>query len=296
MHHMLRAADVGLVPDQVGQASQYWRCRLVDRSIGSVHTGFGLCEMASGGRQNLHVHSHEEGFYLIEGNPTLVFEQGGYSLSPGACGLIPLGTPHAWIGPEQGRARWLDMLAPQPSADGEHTHFIGPVDNYTRRQFDIRNPTNRHFFYVTDDDVRIDALRTASSTIQPAVSASMATALLAFRGVTIKMLVDQRLDAASLTMFMVEYQPGGKIDPHDHPFEETYYLLEGEVDAVADGVPYSLKPGDLFWTGVGSVHAFYNNSDRTVRWLETQSPQPPIRNGFRFARDWEYLKQKLINA
>ncbi len=188
------------------------------------------------------------------------------------------------------------MLAPQPSADGEHTHFIGPVDNYTRRQFDIRNPTNWHLFYVTDDDVRIDALRTASSTIQPAVSASMATALLAFRGVTIKMLVDQRLDAASLTMFMVEYQPGGKIDPHDHPFEETYYLLEGEVDAVADGVPYSLKPGDLFWTGVGSVHAFYNNSDRTVRWLETQSPQPPIRNGFRFARDWEYLKQKLTNA
>ena len=51
MHHMVRAADVGLVPDQVGQASQYWRCTLVDRSIGSVHTGFGLCEMASGGRQ-----------------------------------------------------------------------------------------------------------------------------------------------------------------------------------------------------------------------------------------------------
>ena len=34
MHHMVRAADVGLVPDQVGQASQYWRCALVDRSIG----------------------------------------------------------------------------------------------------------------------------------------------------------------------------------------------------------------------------------------------------------------------
>ena len=295
MHHMARAADVGLVPDQVDQASKYWRCRLVDRSIGSVHTGFGLCEMASGGRQNLHVHSHEEGFYLIEGNPSLVFEQGGYSLSPGACGLIPLGMPHAWIGPEQGRARWLDMLAPQPSADGKHTYFLRTVDHYSHRSFDFRDPTNTHFFHVTDEDTKIKKLKAASGA-PPTVSASMATALMAFGGVAIKMLVDQRLGAASLTMFLVEYEPGGKIDPHDHPFEETYYILEGQVDAVADGVPYSLKPGDLFWTGVGSVHAFYNNSDRTVRWLETQSPQPPVRNGFRFARDWEYLKEKLANA
>lgn len=55
--------------------------------------------------------------------------------------------------------------------------------------------------------------------------------------------------------------------------EESYIILDGEVEAVADGKRYTLREGDVFWTGVGCVHAFYNTSNRTVRWLETQSPR-----------------------
>ena len=124
----------------------------------------------------------------------------------------------------------------------------------------------------------------------------MSTALLAYSGIAVKMLVDQRLDAQLSTMFMVEYQPGGAAHPHDHPIEESYYLLDGEIEAVADGKTYVLGRGDLFWTGVGCVHAFYNRTNRTVRWLETQSPQPPARHSYRFSRDWEYLKRKLARA
>ena len=95
------------------------------------------------------------------------------------------------------------------------------------------------------------------------------------------------------TMFMVEYQPGGVAQPHDHPLEETYVILEGEVEAVADDAHYVLEAGDAFWTGVGCIHAFYNTSDSTVRWLETQAPQPPARHSYRSNRDWDYLKSKL---
>jgi quercetin dioxygenase-like cupin family protein len=94
-------------------------------------------------------------------------------------------------------------------------------------------------------------------------------------------------------MFMVEYQPGGVAQAHDHPFEESYYVLDGEVEAVADGERYVLGAGDLFWTGVGSIHAFYNTSRSTVRWLETQAPQPPSRHSYRFDRDWDYLAERL---
>jgi quercetin dioxygenase-like cupin family protein len=97
-------------------------------------------------------------------------------------------------------------------------------------------------------------------------------------------------------MFMVEYQPGGVAHPHDHPLEESYVVLSGSVEAVADGARYTLRAGDAFWTGVGCVHAFYNTSESTVRWLETQSPQLPPRYGYRFTRDWEYLKEKLAAA
>ena len=97
-------------------------------------------------------------------------------------------------------------------------------------------------------------------------------------------------------MFMVEYQPGGVAHLHDHPLEEAYVILEGEVDAVADDQRYTMRVGDVLWTGVGSIHAFYNTSGGTVRWLETQSPQPPARYSYRFNRDWEYLAEKLAKT
>jgi uncharacterized cupin superfamily protein len=65
------------------------------------------------------------------------------------------------------------------------------------------------------------------------------------------------------------------------------------VEAVADGSRHMLRAGDVFWTGVGCVHAFFNTSDATVRWLETQAPQPPAQHSYRFNRDWEYLEAKL---
>jgi mannose-6-phosphate isomerase-like protein (cupin superfamily) len=94
-------------------------------------------------------------------------------------------------------------------------------------------------------------------------------------------------------MFMVEYQPGGVAHPHDHPLEESYFILEGDIEAVADGRQYMLSAGDVFWTGVGCIHGFRNTSRHRVRWLETQSPQLPSRYGYRFNRDWQYLADKL---
>jgi mannose-6-phosphate isomerase-like protein (cupin superfamily) len=90
-------------------------------------------------------------------------------------------------------------------------------------------------------------------------------------------------------MFMVDYQPGAVAHPHDHPFEEAYYML----DVVADGDRYSLRPGDVFWTGVGCLHAFYEMRGGRARWLETSAPQPPNRRSYRFERDWSYLTERL---
>ena len=46
------------------------RASLVDRSVGSVHTGFGLCALAAGGSLNTHVHSFEE-LWGRDGDPGL---------------------------------------------------------------------------------------------------------------------------------------------------------------------------------------------------------------------------------
>jgi quercetin dioxygenase-like cupin family protein len=270
------------------------RCELVGRAAGSVHMGVGKCVMEPGGRVDRHLHSYEESFFVLDGTPTLVLADRAYSLEPGACGIVPVGVPHAWLGADSGVAQWIDMSAPQPRTDARpaDTFFLDDVD-VEAGKLDIRDPRSRHLFRLGADDMELESLKQGSPVDAPKVSASMATALLAYSGIAVKMLVDQRLDAQLSTMFMVEYQAGGVAQPHDHPFEESYYVLEGEVDVVADDERYTLGAGDFFWTAVGCIHGFHNASGRRVRWLETQAPQPPARHSYRFDRDWAYLEEKL---
>lgn len=295
MHHVLRSEDIQLKPAYEGHSALFTRRSLVDASTGSVHMGLGLCALEAGGRIDTHAHSFEESFYVLEGQPTLVLDGRANALLPGACGLVPVGVPHAWLGSRKGSAKWIDMLAPQPRQGPapDDLFFLGPPTNYELEELDIRDPRSRHLFRMVDDDIELDKLKVGARVDAPTVSASMATALLAYSGIAVKMLVDQRLDAQLHTMFMVQYQAGGAALPHDHPMEESYYILDGEVEAEADGKRYTLRAGDLFWTAVGSVHAFYNLRPGRVRWLETQSPQPPARHSYRFNRDWDYLRQKL---
>jgi mannose-6-phosphate isomerase-like protein (cupin superfamily) len=278
-------------------SSRGYACQpLVDADAGSVHMGVTACQLDADGQVATHVHSFEESFYLLEGKARLRIQGVTVELEVDRCGLIPVGVPHAWLGAGT-TARWIEMAAPLPRTPGSgrppDTFFVEDDvdDDGSAMTVDIRDPRTRHMFRLGGSDMDVDVLKKGSRIDAPTVSASMATALLVYSGIAVKMLVDQRLDAQLSTMFMVEYQPGGIAHLHDHPLEECYVILSGEVEAVADGHEYSLREGDVFWTGVGCVHAFENRTDTTVRWLETQSPQPPARHSYRFNRDWEYLQQ-----
>jgi quercetin dioxygenase-like cupin family protein len=295
MHHFIPAADIRPTTAFPDYSSGYRRFMLSDRDCGAVHSGWGLAELDAGGHVDQHLQSFEKSFYVLEGNPVLVLDNRAYRLSPGACGCIPVGMKQAWLGPERGTARWIDMNSPVPKGVNfaDDTYFLGPPPALEVEELDIRDPSSRHLFRMADDDIKVDALRTGLRKDAPKVSASMATALLVYSGISLKMLVDSRLDAALHTMFMVEYEPNGNAHPHDHPLEEAYFIMHGEVEAWADDKVYLMKPGDFLWAGVGCTHAFYNKSGSTVRWLETQSPQPPARHSYRFARDWEYFAEQL---
>ncbi len=105
-------------------------------------------------------------------------------------------------------------------------------------------------------------------------------------GVAIKMFVDRSFGAIHHSLFLIQYSPGAKIDPHDHTFEESYLIVSGKVRATADGCTYDLGPGDVIWTSVGCIHSFANVGSEPVRWIETQAPLPPAQEIFRFERDW----------
>jgi quercetin dioxygenase-like cupin family protein len=288
-----RRESIDLIPEHETRSEGFTRCALVDGEAGSVHMGLGLSRLEDGGHVDCHVQSCEESFYVLEGEPVLFLEGRAYQLARGACGVIPVGVQHAWRA--DGDALWIDMFAPRPRRHDEKpdTFFVGPAPAAVGTPVDVRDPRTRNFFRLEDWQMDVDSLKTGAPVEQPTVSASMATALLAYSGITVKMLVDKRLDAHLHTMFMVQYRPGGVAQPHDHPFEESYYMLEGEIEVVADGERYTLFPGDVFWTGVGCVHAFYNTSGKRVTWLETSAPGPPDRHSYRFDRDWDYLEERI---
>jgi quercetin dioxygenase-like cupin family protein len=242
------------------------------------------------GHVDTHVHSFETGFYVLEGEPVLYLDGRGVRLKPGACGVVPVGVPHAFRA-EAGL--WIEMMAPRPRPDRSDTFFLGAAPDGPAQEIDVRDPRNRNLFLLGDGQMDLDVLKRGAAVGEPTVSASMATAVLAYSGIAVKMLVDQRLDAQLHTMFMVDYQPGALAHPHDHPFEESYYMLEGEVDVVANGDRYTLRPGDVFWTAAGCVHAFYEVNGGRVRWLETSAPGPPPRHSYRFERDWDYLAARI---
>ena len=291
-HILVRREDVALEPALPGHSSGLTRCLLVGGHNGSVHTGLTLVELVDG-HVDTHLHSFETTFYVLSGEPVLYLDGYGVRLEPGACGAIPVGVAHAWRA--GAAARWIEMASPRPRGPElpPDTFFLGPAPDDEPAELDLRDPRNRNLFLLRDSDMDIDRLKRGSKVDAPTVSASMATAALAYSGITVKMLVDKRLDAQLQTMFMVFYQPGAVAHPHDHPFEESYVMLDGEVDVVADGQRYTLRPGDVFWTGVGCIHAFYETAGNTVLWLETSAPGPPDRHSYRFERDWEYLDGKL---
>jgi quercetin dioxygenase-like cupin family protein len=100
------------------------------------------------------------------------------------------------------------------------------------------------------------------------------------------MLVDRGLGADHLTVFTVDYEVGGAAQSHDHPFEEAYLILAGEVEAEFDGTTRRLRAGDVAFAAVGVSHAFYNDGPERVRWIETQAPQPPARHAYRWDQAW----------
>jgi len=291
-YRLIRSEEIEFVPGLSGHSSGLSRAILIGAETGSTHTGLLLVELEDG-HVDVHVHSFESSFYVLSGEPVLWLDGHGVTLRPDACGAIPVGVPHAWRC--EGNARWIEMASPRPRPSDQppDTFFLGPAPDDPPAELDLRDPRNRNLFHLSAADMDVGKLGRGSSLRAPTVSASMATAALLYSGITVKMLVDKRLDAQLHTMFMVAYQPGAVAHPHDHPFEESYVMLEGEVEVVADGDRYTLRPGDVFWTGVGCIHAFYETAGGSVKWLETSAPGPPDRHSYRFERDWEYLAERL---
>lgn len=292
-HIVAPAAEAEFVvpKEYSGHSDGFSRWTIVDDSkAASVHTGFSVCRLEPGGVVASHVHSFEESVYVLEGEVVCETPGGAVTMRPGDYGLVPVGAQHRWRNAGSAPVRWSEMLAPQPRShhDGD-TFFVPDFEAGEPMAVEVRDPRTRDYGHIDPENMDVDK----QTQDRLAVSASMRTALLVYSGITVKMMVDNDLGAQLSTMFMVQYEPNGFAGAHDHPFEETYQILDGGVDARFDGQEYRLEAGDVALAGVGCVHEFANPGTDRVRWLETTAPGPPPRHSYRFARDWKYLSDKL---
>jgi quercetin dioxygenase-like cupin family protein len=270
---------------------------LVGSAQGAIHTELAVGSLAEGGWLARHVHSFEEALYVLAGE--LVIDIGGavHRLVAGDFALIPIGTWHALVNAGSDTVRWLGVNTPQrlaPDAGRRDTFFHrDPFDPAPLVARAVRPafgaPTTKYVGHYDGTPPQLEALR-VDDPVRERRPVGMDTALLAYSGISVKMLVDRGLGADLLTMFTVDYEAGGAAQAHDHPFEETYFFLDGEIEAELDGTPYVLRAGDVVFAGVGSVHGFWNTGNGRVRWIETQAPQPPPRHSYRWVGPWKKLE------
>jgi quercetin dioxygenase-like cupin family protein len=66
--------------------------------------------------------------------------------------------------------------------------------------------------------------------------------------------------------------PGGGPPPHRHDFEETFVILEGELEATFRGVTQTVRGGETIHIPANAPHMIHNSSDKPVRVLCTCAP------------------------
>jgi len=278
MHYVSRIdeASYKVPPNYAETSAGFRRAGYVERAMGSVHMGVGVCHLGANGSIQSHFHSFEESFYVLEGAIDVQIGAETHSLGSGHFGLIPTGVPHSWRNPGDRPVRWLEMQAPQPRPAGHSvdTFFVGKGGPATSNASDNSSRLIGHF---------------DESNLPRPGGPSQMEGFNPTTGVAIKMFVDRSFGAIHQSLFLIQYAPGAKIDLHDHTFEESYLIVVGRVRAMADGKMYDLGPGDVIWTGVGCIHSFENCGTEPVRWIETQAPLPPAKEVFRFERDWAHF-------
>ena len=274
------------------------RAVLVGPEQGAVHTEMAIGSFQAGGWIARHFHSFEESLYVLDGELLLEIDGTIHRLLKGDFALIPIGMRHTLVNARDEPVRWMSMNTPQrlaPDAGRKDTFFetappdLAALDKVARRP--VFGPTLRWIGHYDGTPPQAEALR-LNEPARGRASAGMDTALIMYSGISVKMLIDRVFGAELLTMFTVDYEPGGSAQQHDHPFEEAYFFLDGECEAELDGTVYTVRAGDVVFAGVGAVHGFYNNGPGRVRWIETQAPQPPARHAYRWVPVWKRFEEE----
>lgn len=89
-----------------------------------------------------------------------------------------------------------------------------------------------------------------------------------------KVFTPRELGGRANVFNVITLQPGDSIGLHKHVDDaEVYYVLQGELRAIDDGVEVVLRVGDAIFTSDGGTHRAENCTDQEVKMLAVVFPR-----------------------
>src|SRR4029453_16989995 len=92
-------------------------------------------------------------------------------------------------------------------------------------------------------------------------------------------VVDESGGAVHTGFGIGEMEPGGRLDWHVHSYEESLYVIDGELVLSTLEVAVVLGTGDYALIPLGQAHALANRSSRSARWAALSAPVPRAAHG-----------------
>lgn len=93
-------------------------------------------------------------------------------------------------------------------------------------------------------------------------------------------VVTEQAGAVQMGFAVARLDPGGHVATHVHSFEETVYVVEGELAVDTPEGSHLMVGGDYGLIPVGMTHAFRNVSEDLAIFSEMKAPLPRERFGF----------------
>ncbi len=91
-------------------------------------------------------------------------------------------------------------------------------------------------------------------------------------GCEVRFLLEAKKTDRAFSLMEVELPKDQGPPPHDHPWDEAYYIIDGDVWFMVDGKEAVYSAGDFLYAPGGILHSFRGAGERPARVLVLDAP------------------------